>query len=486
MDEAGASKDWSMAMQRKNELDAGCGAWESALLRVTRPVVLAAGMLAAGGVAFAQAAVVSDAQVEANVLKALAGAASLASQAITTKTVYGTVTLSGTVATEALRRQAETLAANATGVRKVVDELTLGEPTVAAQAGQNGPGANMVLQSDGTYAPADTTTQAAGSTPNPVRNDPEADQALDAQMQPAQNAAQSQNGQQSPNQQQAGAGQMAGNAPPPGRYPLNGGYPQQGNAPQNGYPQGGYPPQGYPQQGYPQQGGYGYPQGRGTAYGAPMDGGQLAGVSVVIPAGTLIRVRVNQRISSNQSQPGQTFDGIVVNDVVAGSSIAIPRGASVQGKVLDAKASGTLKGRGDLTLDVIQVTLAGKVYPIVSDNWEHHGGDKTIETVNRTAGFGALGALFGAVAGGGVGAAVGGGIGAAAGLGSSAASGKGQVVIPSEAVVTFHLAQPAAVQTVSEQEMQRLAYGVPAGADQRYARRPGYPAPYYAPYEYPQ
>ena len=42
-------------------------------------------------------ATLPDAQIEANVLKALAGAPELADQSITSTTVYGTVTLNGTV-----------------------------------------------------------------------------------------------------------------------------------------------------------------------------------------------------------------------------------------------------------------------------------------------------------------------------------------------------------------------------------------------------
>jgi hypothetical protein len=56
------------------------------------------------------------------------------------------------------------------------------------------------------------------------------------------------------------------------------------------------------------------------------------------------------------------------------------------------------------------------------------------------------------------------------------------VFIPSEAVLTFHLAAPATVSTVSEQEMQRLAYGVPAGGREPAVQRR---RPYYAPYPPP-
>ena len=70
-------------------------------------------------------------------------------------------------------------------------------------------------------------------------------------------------------------------------------------------------------------------------------------------------------------------------------------------------------------------------------------------------------------------------------MGTSAASGSRQVLVPSEAILTFHLAQPAPVTTISQAEMDRLSYGVPAGAQPAMARR-RYPAPYYGPVYYPR
>src|SRR5450631_4786327 len=78
-----------------------------------------------------------DAQVEANVLKALAGAPDLANQPLTTTTVYGVVTLSGSVETEAMRTEAETIASRASGVQKVVDEMTLTGETPNSQQAQD-------------------------------------------------------------------------------------------------------------------------------------------------------------------------------------------------------------------------------------------------------------------------------------------------------------------------------------------------------------
>jgi hypothetical protein len=479
--------------------------WNSEVLRVTRHAFLAIGMIAACGAAMAQTSA-PDAQVEANVLKALASSPELANESITTKTVYGTVTLSGTVSSEAARTKAENLAANANGVQKVIDELTLGGAASATNQ-PAGPGNGQVLLSDGTYGPdpnAQAQAKAAAALPagspqpgtapaeGAQRNNPDADQALDQQMnqQAAQQPGMQSNPQQ-PNPQQQPPATASGQPPyptaayrrpiyaPPGAYPnYPYGYPQQ--AP----PNGAYAQQPY----YPQPGQQGYAQPQQPYYQQPPMGGQQAGQAVTVPTGSLLRIRINRTLRSDKTAPGTTFDGIVVNDVVANGLVAIPRGAQVQGTVVDAKSSGALTGRGEMSIKLTSVTLGGKNYPLPSDVWAHNGGDKTIETVNKTAGFGALGAIIGAVAGGGEGAAIGAGAGAAAGLGSSAASGHGQVLIPAESILTFHTAADTQVATVSEQEMQRLAYGVPAAGDQRpvprtYRVYPGYyPPPVYYPY----
>ena len=441
------------------------------VLNGVAPAALAV-VLGWSGVAAAQAApartAMPDAQVEANILKALAGAPDLANQAITTTTVYGVVTLSGSVGTEALRTEAENIAARTAGVQKVVDELTLGAPgAVPPSGGSSVAEAQGTLQSDGTYAPAQAQGSAQGPAPV-VQGSPDSDNTIPSQM-PNQGAG------QSPSQAN---GPYYGPGAPEYRQPYGGQQAQQYPQGQPGYgqPQPGY---GQPQQGYPQQGYGAPPQGypQQPYNGAPAFAGQQAGETVTVPTGAMVRMRINQTLDSSRAKPGDRFDGIVVNDVVAGGAVAIPRGAAIQGTVVDAKKSGALAGRGELSLQLTSVTLGGKSYPIVSDVWAHNGADKTIQTVNSTAIGGGVGALIGAAAGGGAGAAIGAGVGGALGLGSSAASHTGQVFVPSEGLLTFHLAQPATVATVSQQEMDRLAQGV-GPAPQQLQRRP---APYYGP-----
>ena len=380
-----------------------------------------------------------DAQIESNVLKALAGAPELSTQNIQTATVYGTVTLSGNVQNEKMRTQAENLAARAQGVKKVVDELTLGDTpgtpvgdpaaqneAPPAEAPDSSQSSQPVLQSDGTYAPPPDGT---GSAPPPA-------DAQDAQNNPG--AAQPPQGGYYPqqNQQQQGP-------PPTGRQPLGDNYASQS--------------------------------------GAEIPGGQRAGIEVTVPGGAMLRIRINRGLDSNHIRPGTNFDGIVLTDVVAEGVVAIPRGATVTGTVIDAKKAGVFKGEGELSLQINSLTLGGRSYPLTSDIWANNGQDKTTSTVNKTVGFGVIGALIGAVAGGGEGAAIGAGIGAGAGLAGSAASPRGQIIIPPESVLTFRTATPLVVRTVSEQEMTRLSY---AAGPQRPVGPPRvrYYSPYYGYY----
>jgi len=418
-------------------------------LRRSGVLIAALLMISGAGMAQEKQAVVPDAEIEANVLKALAGVPQLTDQAITTTTVFGQVTLTGTVRDEASRDMAEKVAADAPGVKKVVDELAIGT-VAAAQSGlppeNSAPSANdPALQSDGAYGPPqETQRQGDMRAAAPPQGGPEAEETWhDGPPQP-----------ERPNQPPMPR-EPQGQSQPDGRYrrPYNPGYGQPSSAEMRPF------------------------------------GGQEGGESVVVPSGTMIRVRVNQALDSKHTVPGTVFDGVVITDIVAGNAVAIPRGATVQGRVVDARNAGALKGKGELALQLTQVTLGGQTYPVVSDAWTHQGADKTGQTVGNAVGLGAVGAMIGAVAGGGPGALLGAGLGGAAGVGTSAASGRGEAIVPAEAILTFHLTQQLPLMTVSQAEMNRLASGVQGGVQmrRRFPPPPPPPPPYYSnrPYYYP-
>src|SRR5580765_161780 len=373
--------------------------------------------------AFAQGAQVPDAQVESSVLKSLAAVPELADQAIGTTTVYGTVTLTGSVRDEASRDKAEQAVANTPGVKKVVDELVIGTPD-ASQPVQ----ANTPQQS----APSDPVMSA------PVERSPQLQQ-------------------------------------PAPSYPQQPTYPPQ---PQARYPQN-YPgyPNTYPQPGYPQ-----YPQQTRQPYHV-----QQAGQPVVVPAGTILRVRINQPIDSRRVQPGDMFDGVVLTDIFTGDSIAIPRGAPVEGRVADIQPG---NGREIIALELTNVTVGSRSYPLATEAWSHQSqrGSNGAQTAGNAIGLGAIGAMIGAVAGGPPGALLGAGLGAATGIIATSATRPGAATTPAEAIVNFRLAQQAELTTISQAELDRLGAGLPRPYGQpqmqrRYAPPP--PPPYYGPYYYP-
>jgi hypothetical protein len=454
-------------------------------LRHRRTAVVAGTLLAASGLGFAQDKTVPDAQVEANVLKALASAPELADQSISTTTVYGVVTLSGTVRDEASRVKAEQLTATAPGVKKVVDEMVIGGGAAVATAAPQPPadqsgaqGTNPNLQSDGTMAPDGGAQQPAQPNPSSAQQEPQAQPGY---------------GQQPPayGQQQPGYGQQPGYPPGYGQQPPAYGQqpPVYGQQP----PAYGQQPPVYGQQ-QPYPGPYGrYPYGPPPAYAQPQRtvAPQQAGVTVVVPAGTLLRVRINQPMDSRKTQPGTAFDGVVLTDVILGNQVAIPRGASVQGVVADAQPGSPLRGRGGLALQLTQMVLEGTAYPLTTGEWTEVGVDKTGRTVGNTIGLGAVGAAIGGAAGGGPGALLGAGIGTVAGLGVSSAGSSGAAKIPAEAILNFRLTQQAALMTVSQAELDRLGAGLPQQNPPQLQRRYGYPAPpppppgYYGPAYYP-
>jgi len=470
--------------------------------RIGYPIL--AGSLALGTAAIAQSGSgsLTDAQIEANVLRALASAPELSTQNIQSSTVYGTVTLSGNVHDEDLRTKAENLVARAVGVKKVVDELSLGDtpaPTDQASTGDQSTSQppNCELQSDGTCAsPAQPSQQAENTAPpNPNQAQPDYSQQQQPSAAPQQSQGNQYPGGYGPPQSQQPYGQPSGSQQYPGGYPPQEqsqsqpypGQPQYQGQPQP-YGQPSYQGQPQPYPGQPQP--YGpppqrrplYSNGQEQAYAPP--GGQQAGIPVTIPAGAMLRIRINRGLDSNHIQPGAPFDGTILNDVAADGAVAIPRGAAVQGTVVDAKKAGALKGQGELSLEINSVTLGGVTYPLQTQLWQQQGRDKSQTTVNSAIGLGALGAIIGAVAGGGAGAAVGAAAGAGVGVAGSAASPSGRVVVPPEAVIAFQLSQPAVVKTLSEQEMARLAYAAgPAPQQQPQMRR--YYSPYYGYYYAP-
>ena len=166
---------------------------------------------------------------------------------------------------------------------------------------------------------------------------------------------------------------------------------------------------------------------------------QAAMNGFTLPAGTNFVIRMIEGVDSERARVGQTFAASLDQPVMVNGDTAIPRGADVTVKLVDAKESGKLTGRAELALALQSVRVNGQMVDINSQTVTQESSSRGERTAKVAGGTAAVGAIIGAIAGGGKGAAIGAGAGAAAGAGSQVITNGQRVRIPSETRLTFIL-----------------------------------------------
>jgi hypothetical protein len=156
-----------------------------------------------------------------------------------------------------------------------------------------------------------------------------------------------------------------------------------------------------------------------------------------IPDGTQVQVRFIDNLTSETANQGDTFHATLEQEIVANGQTLYPKGADVTGQIVRAHRSGRLSDPGELELVLTSIAFGGRSYPVETQPYPIKGESHTKSNVGKIGGGTAVGAIIGAIAGGGKGAAIGAGVGAAAGTGAAAATGKKEARIESEAVLTF-------------------------------------------------
>jgi hypothetical protein len=144
-------------------------------------------------------------------------------------------------------------------------------------------------------------------------------------------------------------------------------------------------------------------------------------------------------VDSEVNRVGQTFAASMDQPVVLNGETIIPRGADVVVKLVDAKESGKLTGRAELTLDLMSVKVDGRMVDINTQSVSRESDSRGQRTAKVAGGGAAVGAIIGAIAGGGKGAVIGAGAGGAAGVGAEEVTKGQRVKVPSETRLTFVL-----------------------------------------------
>lgn len=166
----------------------------------------------------------------------------------------------------------------------------------------------------------------------------------------------------------------------------------------------------------------------------------------VLPQGSEIKVRTDTAIPAKPTS-GTAFAASVADDVKDNTGqIVIPKGSRAQ-----LVAEPTQDGK-DTALDLRAVTVNGRRYALESPGSSSKAGGSGLGTNKRTAkyvgGGAAVGAVLGALMGGGKGAAIGALVGGAGGAGAQVWRGK-KNGLPAETELSYKTAQDLQMRPVA-------------------------------------
>ena len=166
-----------------------------------------------------------------------------------------------------------------------------------------------------------------------------------------------------------------------------------------------------------------------------------------IPAGTNLLVRMIDSVDSKENRVGDRFRASLETDLVVDEVVVAKKGTEVVGRLSEAKEAGHISGSSELKLELTDIVINQRNYPIVTGDYQMKGKGRGGDTAKKVGGGAVAGAIIGAIAGGGKGAAIGAGVGAGAGTAVQVFTRGQQVKVPSETLLEFRLEQAATVDT---------------------------------------
>jgi hypothetical protein len=160
--------------------------------------------------------------------------------------------------------------------------------------------------------------------------------------------------------------------------------------------------------------------------------------TVTLAAGTMLPVRIGEKLSSARNQVGDIFLATLTQPLVIDGWVIAERGARVEGRIVDNIPAGRVKGVAHLGISLVRLSTAdGQNIHVHTEPFVQDGPTSTGTDAAKIGVGSAIGAIIGALAGGGKGAGIGAGAGGAAGAGDVLLTRGKPAEIPVETRVSF-------------------------------------------------
>jgi hypothetical protein len=175
-------------------------------------------------------------------------------------------------------------------------------------------------------------------------------------------------------------------------------------------------------------------------------------VTLSVPSGATLALRMNQELSTRNASAGQSFTATLAEALYAADGTTIiPAGATVRGRVTDSRASERAGQQASISLAFESVSVDGRSYPlnatVVDVPVRRVTRDSKAEQAAKIGAGAAAGAVLGQVIGKNTKSTVAGAaIGAAAGTAVAMGTADVDAVIPSGGRVVIRLDSPIQVQ----------------------------------------
>ena len=165
--------------------------------------------------------------------------------------------------------------------------------------------------------------------------------------------------------------------------------------------------------------------------------------TVIIAAGTMLSIRLQEALSSERNMAGDAFQAVLEQPVIVDGFVIAEKGARVEGKVTESDRGGKVKGIARLVLEVTRIHTSDGQRVAVQTSAMERKAEQSRKSDALKVGLGAaIGAAIGGIAGGGKGAAAGAGAGGAAGAGQVLLTRGKEASLAVESRLSFRLQEP--------------------------------------------